>query len=352
MVIVGLGTAAPPQRYAQRDCWDAAQQASHFQALTSRSRAIIKKILTGQNGIATRHLALERLEDIFELSPEVLQARFVKNAPLLAEQAAGRALEDAACEAGQIDGLIISTCTGYLCPGLTSYVGERLRLRPDVLALDLVGQGCGAALPNLRTGEALLQSGRCQRVLSICVEVCSAAFFLDNDPGVLVSACIFGDGAGAAVLAAEPNGKRPLEWKSGGSLFSPADRDLLRFEYKNGMLRNILAPQVPALAAAQVERVLDEVLGRAGVGRGEVKRWVLHPGGRDVLSSVTARLGLTEQDVRWSAAILEEFGNLSSASVYFVLQAALADSAPSGYWWMTSFGAGFSGHGALLELKS
>src|SRR5213075_2477850 len=102
------------------------------------------------------------------------------------------------------DALIVSTCTGYLCPGLSSNVTQRLGLRSNVLALDLVGQGCGAALPNLRTAEALLESGRCERVLSICVEVCSAAFFLDNDPGVLISACLFGDGARAAILSDTP----------------------------------------------------------------------------------------------------------------------------------------------------
>jgi predicted naringenin-chalcone synthase len=351
MVIVGLGTAAPPQRYAQTECWEAVQQTSQFRELTPRSRAILKKVLTGQNGITTRHLALDKLVEAFDIDPDVLHARFVKHAPLLATQAAEKALKDASIEPGEIDGLIVSTCTGYLCPGLTSYIGERLGLSPRVLALDLVGQGCGAAIPNLRTGEALLQSERCRYVLSICVEVCSAAFYLDDDPGVLVSACLFGDGAGAAVLAAHPNGKRRVEWKASGSLLSPRDRDLLRFEQRNGMLRNILASNVPELAARQVERVLDDVLGRAGVERLEMKHWVLHPGGRDVLAAIRSKLGLGEEDVRLSAAMLSEYGNLSSPSVYFVLQAALAESAPGGYWWMSSFGAGFSGHGALLQVE-
>jgi len=351
MFIVGLGTAAPLQRYAQREGWEAVQPTRHFQTLTPRSRAILKKILTGQNGIATRHLALDKLEDVFDFRPDVLHARFVRNAPLLAAQAAERALKDAAVAVEEIDGVVISTCTGYLCPGLTSYVSERLELRPDVLALDLVGQGCGAAIPNLRTGEALVRSGKCRHVLSICVEVCSAAFFIDNDPGVLVSACLFGDGAGAAVLANEAQGKRQLEWKTSGSLLNPALRDSLRFEHQNGMLRNVLSGDVPELAAAQAEAVLKQVLGRAGIGREEVKRWILHPGGRDVLLAVKNKLGLSDEDVRWSAAILSEFGNLSSPSVYFVLEAAMAESVPSGYWWMSSFGAGFSGHGAILEVK-
>lgn len=351
MVIVGLGTAAPPQRYAQKAGWDIVQHTSHFQNLTSRSRAILKKILTGQNGIATRHLALDKLEDVFEINPDALHARFVKTAPHLASQAAERALQNAGMHIQQVDALVISTCTGYLCPGLTSYVSERLGLRSDVLALDLVGQGCGAAIPNLRTGEALLLSGKYECVLSICVEVCSAAFFLDNDPGVLVSACLFGDGAGAAVLASQAGRNRRVEWKTSGSLLAPADRDLLRFEQRNGMLRNILDPHVPELAAKHVERVVNEVLGRADVGRHSIKRWILHPGGRDVLLAVCDRLGLSKEDVRLSAEVLSEYGNLSSPSVYFVLQAALAESAPGGHWWMSSFGAGFSGHGALLEVE-
>src|SRR5579859_5057246 len=170
MFLIGLGTAAPAQRYAQRECWDAVQHTEPYARLTSRSRAILKKVLCGDNGIATRHLALDSLPEVFQLTPDTLQARFTKHAPALAAEAAYRALQDAACAPSEIDAVLISTCTGYLCPGLTSYVSERLGLRPDVFTLDLVGQGCGAALPNLRTGAALLGAGQAKRVLSVCIE--------------------------------------------------------------------------------------------------------------------------------------------------------------------------------------
>jgi alkylresorcinol/alkylpyrone synthase len=210
MFIIGLGTAAPPQRYAQTECWEALQASTRFHELAPRSRAILRKVLTGNNGIGTRHLALDKLDDAFDLDPDTLHARFTRNAPLLASSAGERALADAGTAPADIDALIISTCTGYLCPGLTSYVGERLGLRADTLMLDLVGQGCGAALPNLRAAQALLAAGKCEHVLAICVEVCSAAFYLDDDPGVLISACLFGDGAGAAVLSTKANGRRPV----------------------------------------------------------------------------------------------------------------------------------------------
>ncbi len=351
MFIVGLGIAAPPQRFTQRQCWDALRKSTPFTRLTPRSRAILRKVLGGDNGIATRHLALEPLGEVFDLTPDTLQARFAKHAPALATRAAQRALKAANCQPGEIDAVLISTCTGYLCPGLTSYVSERLDLRPDVFALDLVGQGCGAALPNLRTAEAILTAGRAQKVLSVCVEVCSAAFYLDDDPGVLISACLFGDGAGAAILARQPPAnQRRVEWKFGSSCLLPDHREMLRFSHKNGMLRNILLPQVPQIAGDEAARLLKGSLADAGVKRDRMAGWILHTGGRDVLLSLRDKLGLSESDVRHSTAVLREFGNLSSPTVYFVLERALHDAVPDGLWWMSAFGAGFSCHGALLEV--
>jgi predicted naringenin-chalcone synthase len=351
MFIKGLGTAAPSHRYTQNECWLALQGSTQFSHLTPRSRAILKKVLTGQNGISTRYLALEPLQEAFETNPDALQARFVRHAPALAAAAAENALTNSGTIPRQIDAVIVSTCTGYLCPGLTSYVSERLGLSPNVLALDLVGQGCGAALPNLRMAESLLLTGKAAHVLCISVEVCSAAFYLDDDPGVLISACLFGDGAGAAVVSATPTGNgRSVRWHSAGSILAPKDRDLLRFETKGGMLRNVLSPCVPQLAGHYAKKVFDEVSDRGGVKAEEIQGWIFHAGGREVLNALRETFGLTEHAVRCSSKILAEFGNISSPFVLFALQAALQNEVPDGFWWMSSFGAGFSCHGALLEV--
>ena len=350
MFIVGLGTAVPPKSFTQADCWEALQRAQRPE-LNPRTRSILQGILTHDNGIERRSLALDSLDDGFVIDPDTLHRRFVKNAPLLASQAARRALEDAGLGAGAIDAVVVSTCTGYLCPGLTSYVAESLGLRTDAVHLDLVGQGCGAALPNLRTAEALIAAGRCENVLSICVEVCSAAFYLDNDLGVLVSACLFGDGAGAAVVSRRArSGEASIEWRATASLHNPAQREALRFEQVGGMLRNILTLPVPKLAAQHARRVLDGVLEAEGLQRDAIDGWILHAGGRKVLEELQRSIGLSADDISWSAAVLREFGNLSSPFVFFVLKAARDARARAGWWWMSSFGAGFSCHGALLRV--
>jgi predicted naringenin-chalcone synthase len=354
MFFIGLGTAVPPRRYAQRECWDAVKNLPQIAQLNPRSRVILKKVLCGDNGIDARHLALDPFMEIFDQTPDALQARFARHAPALATQAAQRALENADCAAKEIDAVLISTCTGYLCPGLTSYVSEQLGLRENVFALDLVGQGCGAALPNLRTAESILAAGRAKKVLSVCVEVCSAAFYLDDDAGVLISACLFADGAGAAVLSNEPppKNKRRVEWKFADSRLVAAERDTLRFSHKNGMLRNILLPQVPQVASDTAAKLFSDSLAAAEIKREQINGWIWHTGGRDVILALREKLNLTGADVRHSSAVLREFGNISSPTVYFVLQAALKDSVPDGLWWMCAFGAGFSCHGAFLEVSA
>jgi alkylresorcinol/alkylpyrone synthase len=174
--------------------------------------------------------------------------------------------------------------------------------------------------------------------------------YLDDDPGVLISACLFGDGAGAAVFTRRPAvGRRRIQWRSAATLLSTIDRDELRFERRKGMLRNILSPAVPAIAAKHVGRVLSEGLERCGLARDAIAVWILHAGGREILAAIRQQLELTDEDTRWSARILRDYGNVSSPCVYFVLQEALNDRAPGGYWWMSSFGAGFACQGVLLD---
>src|SRR5450631_1734277 len=351
MFVNGLGTANPPQRYSKAECWEAFRTSDWFLKLDRRAHIIAETVLTKDNGIESRSLSVDSLSEVFQIDPDTLHARFLANAPTLAAAAGKSALQDAGLAPDEIDGVVISTCTGYLCPGLTSYVVERLGLPANVLAFDLVGQGCAAALPNWRLADALLAAGSCQHVLSICVEVSSAAMYLDNDPGVLISACLFGDGAGAAVLSRQPNRqRRSVEWKTYGSLVNPAERNALLFETQGGMLRNILTRPVPRLAADHAKQVLHMVLDEANLAPTDISAWIMHAGGRDVLIALQNKLELTIADLRYSASMLREYGNMSSAFVYFVLQAALADNAAPGWWWMSSFGAGFSCHGALLKV--
>jgi alkylresorcinol/alkylpyrone synthase len=351
MFITGIGTATPAGRYSKAECLTAFERSDWFARLDARAHYVARSVLQRDNGIDFRHLAVDTLEQVFAIDPDTLHQRFLTHAPRLALEAARAALLQAGLPAEAFGAVVVSTCTGYVCPGLTGYVIEGLGMRSDVLAFDLVGQGCAAALPNMQLGRALLASGQCEHVLSVCVEVSSAAMYLDNDAGVLVSACLFGDGAGAAVLSQQPQPRtRAIEWVDSASFINPAQRQALMFEQRQGLLRNVLTRAVPQLAASAAKQVFASVLQPAGLGVADVNAWILHAGGRDVLLALERAFALDGDALRYSAAMLRQYGNLSSAFVYFVLQAAVADEAPGGWWWLSSFGAGFSCHGALLKV--
>ncbi len=204
MYLNAIGTALPGKCYTKGACWDAFKASDWFARLDARSHAITKLVLTRDNGIEERWLSVDSLTRFLPSVPRCYIA-YRLSCPASRFPPPGLSvIRRAALGTDRIDAVIVTTCTGYLCPALSGYVIQQLGLRHDILAFDLVGQGCAGALPNWQLASALLTAGQCDHVLSICVEVCSAAMYLDNDPGVLISACLFGDGAGAAVLSRRP----------------------------------------------------------------------------------------------------------------------------------------------------
>jgi len=341
MYLHALTTAVPAATYTQAQCWEIVHQSSAKQRLTKRSRLILHSILSGDHGIATRHFAVPDIEHVFDLTPDQLNAAFRSEGPRLAGSALTSALAKAGIKPAELDALLICTCTGYLCPGLTSYVAEQLGLRSDTFLQDLVGLGCGAAIPTLRAASHVLAAKPDATVACIALEVCSAAFYLDDDPGVLISACLFSDGAAATIWRATP-GPGALRCFDFNTIHLPADRDKLRFEMRDGKLRNLLDRSVPELAASAVSRLW------ANRGSRPVSRVVAHPGGRDVLEALAPVVA--PHSLAASTAVLRDCGNMSSPSVLFGLEETLKTAKPTaeGDFWLVSFGAGFSAHSCRI----
>ncbi len=346
MYLHALATALPSAKFSQDECWAMFERSEARQRLSRRSALILQAILRHDSGISTRHFAVPDLEHVFSLTADELNEVFRQEAPRLAVRALTPALVAAGLVPGEVDALIICTCTGYLCPGVTSYVAEQLGLRSDVYLQDLVGLGCGAAIPSLRAVEAILAVQPDAVVACVAVEICSAAFYLDDDPGVLVSACLFGDGAAATIWRSVP-GPSGLRCGRFTTVHQPEYRDRIRFEMRQGKLRNLLHASVPELAAVAVKQLLDEE--RARPGARPLSRIIAHTGGRDVLDAIEK--ANVDCDLFASRQVLSECGNMSSPSVLFALERALRDASPDekGDWWLTSFGAGFSAHGCRLE---
>ncbi|MFZ0726394.1 MAG: 3-oxoacyl-[acyl-carrier-protein] synthase III C-terminal domain-containing protein [Desulfobacterales bacterium] len=349
ILLRGLGTATPPLYATQAEAYEFFT--THLN-LTPDQTALYRRILLGGK-IKGRFLGLDVDTDILATDPDRLLIRFLKFGRAAAVAAARRALAEAGVDAARISGLIVNTCTGYLCPGLSSYVAGDLGLGQSIRVLDLMGMGCGAAVPNLEAAAGMLARNGSGPVLSIAVEICSATFFPDHDPELILSNSIFGDGAAAAVLDRVPDnhaGGLACITDFAAGLW-PQYREDLRYRTENGRLRNQLSRRVPVIGARIVAEVSARLLARHGLGRDDIDWWAVHPGGTLVLNQVAKKLELPADALRFSHDVFENYGNMSSPSVLFVLRQILdrGRPQPGQKGLLLAFGAGFSAFGALVE---
>ena len=337
MYLQSLSSAFPSNETSQQECLDVLRSSGSLDALRPRSIEILEKILTGSSGIETRRFCPEDLASVFRSDAGSLHQLFEEHAPRLAAQALGAACEQAKVKPQEIDALLICTCTGYLCPGLSSYVSERLGLRNNILLQDLLGLGCGAALPMLETARGILAASPQALVATIAVEISSAAFYINDDPGVLISLCLFGDGAAAALWRSN-NQNDQLGFSGFQTLHKPEHREKIRFVNEGGRLKNQLHRSVPSLASDAVAELYSS-------RSRDPERLIAHTGGRDVIESIEKKLpGNFLTDTR---DVLRRYGNISSPSVLVALESAL--QSPSRHLWLTAFGAGFAAHSAELH---
>jgi predicted naringenin-chalcone synthase len=316
--------------------------------LNTRSIEILHKVFAHPS-VKRRHFAVDSPDELINEDPDKRIERFTSRSIELSVQAAGKAMEKAGLHPDDITVLVVNTCTGYICPGISTYLLDPLGLKPTTPCFDLVGSGCGGAIPNLQVAQGLLRGNPKGAALCISTEVCSSTFQIGNDIGLLVSNAIFGDGAAAAVVRNTPGGLRLMTSRA---RYLTEYRDDVRFIHKNGQLHNHITLRLPNLAAKGASQVIADVLGVAGLEMTDIFHWAIHPGGDSVTTAVRDALGIAEEQVIHSRNIMADYGNMSSATVWFVLDSIIKDGIHDGdLVMMLAFGAGMSAHALLLRAE-
>lgn len=340
MFLQSVAQATPPHSFTQKQVWARIQDTPRLQNLLPRSQALLEKVLCGDSGIAGRSFVLPDPRDLFEKSAEELSRHYEEEAPRLALSSLEQALAKAGVRAQDLDALFVCSCTGYLCPGLSSYLAEQAGIASDSFLQDVNGFGCGAAIPMWRAAQGFLAANPDAVVATVAVEACSLAFFLNDEPGVLISAALFGDGAAAAVWSGAKQ-RQEGQWQAAHFVTEhvPAEREKIRFVNSDGFLKNQLHRSVPELVGQAVDTLWQR-------RKGEPDSVLSHSGGRDVVEVVE---GVVARSLPETRSVLQKYGNCSSPSVMMALEEKLAQEgeAPERIW-LTAFGAGFAAHACEL----
>ena len=347
-IIRGIGTAVP-QHFAMQD--ELAGLAHGLAGPGGREDRTLK-VLYRKSGVDKRHFTvldseagpLEERQSFYDPAPApghegpttaVRMARFETDAPPLAAQAARAALAEAGWNAADITHLVTVTCTGFFAPGLDAVLRDTLGLPRDVHRTQVGFMGCHGSMNGLRVASSFTGADPDARVLVASVELCSLHLAYGSDPDDLVANVIFGDGAaavvGTGVGTSGPGASRPDgAWTvaANGTYLLPDSADAMSWRIGNHGFRMTLSARVPDLIQTHLEGWLREWLAAQGLSMEDVASWAVHPGGPRILTAVEDALGLERVASVVPRQILSEFGNMSSATILFILQRMRMQGAP------------------------
>ncbi len=343
--IGSIAVATPPLTVSQEEVGKYLIE-RYANRLTPRSVTLMRNLFA-HPAILKRSFAVEDPEGFINENPDDRIHRFTRWAIELSSQAIGKALDGVGLTPDDVLAVVVNTCTGYICPGISTYLIEKLGFNRHTKVYDLVGSGCGGAIPNLEVAGSLMGHVSDKVVLSVSVEICTATFQMGDDLSLLVSNALFGDGAAAAVLWNRPEGLKML---ASSSCYVPEDRDAIRYIHRNGQLYNQLSTRLPLLVKGAVAQVVRDLLEPRALQVGDIKHWALHTGGEKIINTIKNEMGLSEAQLGATRHILAEYGNMSSPTAWFVLNRLLEQGIEKGdLCLMAAFGAGLSAHAYLLQ---
>ena len=373
----GLSTAVPATVLVQDEVRDV------FAAQPGLGRLGQRIVATSFNvsGIERRHSVLDELrwdahpdDPVFfdaESGELLLPGTKVRN-ELYAEHAtslyveAGRAAIEATpgIEASDVTHVITVSCTGFYAPGPDFMIARDLGLNPGVERYHLGFMGCYASIPALRIATQLAKADASAVVLVVSVELCTLHLRASNDPDTIVASSLFADGAGSGIVTARPTepGEKAFDLDRFATRITPVGEGDMAWKIGDHGFEMVLSNAIPAIIDDHITGALeplfehDDALAAALAGDGSseaIEHWAIHPGGRSILDKVESRLGLSEAQLVPARETLRDYGNMSSATVLFVLRNILhSDAAADGDRVAAmAFGPGLTVESALLTVR-
>lgn len=333
--IISVGTALPEHAIPQEDILHFMQDAYGI-AGTPEGRKL--RFLYHQSGIDTRHSVLpdflpEHPEKgtFFEAAGgcptiEARMTRYMEKAPDLTVAAAQNCLEAAGLKATDVTHFITVSCTGLSAPGLELMAMEKLGIPSNAHRTAVNFMGCYAAIHGLKLANAFANADPTATVLIVCTELCTLHFQNAYEAEGAVSAALFGDGASAALISGNAHPAAGFEIQDFYSEVLWQGREEMAWNLSSRGFLMRLSGYVPDLLGADIAPLLSRALERAKATREEIAHWCVHPGGKRILSALEKGLQLAKDDLRYSYEVLRQIGNISSATILFVLKEMWADA--------------------------
>jgi len=268
----------------------------------------------------------------------------------LAEKALLKALEKGGLSVTDIDYIITVSCTGIMIPSLDAYLINRLKMKQDIVRLPVTEMGCVAGISGMIYANNFLQANPNKRAAVLAVESPMSTFQINNFSMVnIVSAAIFGDGAACAIMSSHADEDGPVILDNSMYHFYDAEH-MMGFRLRNTGLEMVLDKEVPETIEQHFPDIIHPFLEKNKLTIEDIDHLIFHPGGKKIIQTVEHLFGALGKDLDDTKEVLRLYGNMSSATVLYVLERFMDRDIPSGEkGLMLSFGPGFTAQRILLE---
>ena len=344
--ILSVATAVPEHCITQKQVAEIARRqfAEHIPDLER-----LMPVFTNA-GITTRYFAAPQEWFLTDHDLAEKSAMYAREATRLSAEAASKALEKAGLAAADIDYIIYVNTTGLATPSIDARLINEMGLRPDVRRTPIWGLGCAGGAAGLSHAHHYSLAHPEARILVIATELCGLTFMPgDTSNSNLVATALFADGAGAVVIGGEGEG---LELLTTRSRFYADSLDVMGWTVLQKGLQVVFAQRIPDIVRETAQEDVTDFLAGHNLAIADMKAFLLHPGGTKVLAAYEEALGLESTQLDLPRSVLRDFGNMSSATLYFVLERYLAENgiARGGHGLITALGPGFCAESLLVAL--
>jgi alkylresorcinol/alkylpyrone synthase len=334
--LMSLATSVPPFELLQTRVEEVAREifSSRYPEYERMSRVF------KNGGVIKRH-GVKPIEWYFEPRgwPERTKA-FLEGADALFTDVARKAIAGAGLTADQIDTVVTVSTSGIATPSLDARSAGTIGFRPDILRVPVFGLGCAGGVSGLSIASHLAKARPGTNVLFVAVELCTLAFRTDQlTKANIVATSLFGDGAAAAVLRAGDGGA--IEVEATGEHLWPDTLDIMGWDVDPEGFGVIFHRSIPSFVGSHMKPAVTGILERMKLTLDDVDRLVCHPGGTKVLNALEEAFALGQGSLNHERGVIADYGNMSSPTVLFVLERALANGIP-GRSLLTSLGPGFT----------
>ena len=356
--IISIGTAVPKHRTEQPAILEF-MHAAYGNDTSSRKL----NVLFHNSGISTRYSAIpdfdkNRHQHIF-FNGTPSKANVVDRLDVFKEQAIPLAIDainnsfekiNTGIDAFGITHLITVTCTGLSAPGIDALLIEQLNLPKDIFHTSVNFLGCNAAFHALKMADLISKTDDKAKILIVCVELCTLHFQPKSNHDNLLSNTIFGDGAAAVIVTSDQAEEKGLIIDGFYSLLLTKGKELMGWNVTPVNFEMILDSRIPELIGDEVKEVLSNALSRFNAK--SVDHWAIHPGGKKIVDVIKSKLQLSEENTKASYKILDEYGNMSSPTILFVLNELMQEKQHTGESvFSIGFGPGLSIETALFTYE-